>query len=188
MEIKDLAPNPRNPRRITDDKLAALKRTLAEFGDLGGFVFNRKTKRLVGGHQRAKVFDGKSKIVIEKKYTKPTKTGTVAEGFVLFGDERFKYREVLWDDMREKAANIAANKGAGEWDEQILAEWVRDIGDFGLDVELTMFDDVERSELALTLEPAKKKEKPEPDSDDVKAEKKRVTCPECSHKFVPGWS
>ncbi len=187
MEVKDLTPNPRNPRRITDEKLVALKRALTEFGDLGGFVYNRKTKRLVGGHQRAKVFNAHSKIVFEKTYTKPTKTGTVAEGYVVFGGERFKYREVSWDDVREKAANVAANKGAGEWDEPMLAEWLRDIGDFGFDPDLTLFDGDERADLLASLEPAKKKE-PKADSDDQPKEKKRVTCPECDHKFVPGWS
>ncbi len=133
MEIKDLKPNPKNPRVITDDRLDMLKRSLAEFGDLGGFVFNRKTKTLIGGHQRAKVFDQRSKIVIEKKYTKPTKTGTVAEGFVLFDGERFKYREVLWDIVKEKAANIAANRGGGDWDDEALTDWMRELGDFGFD-------------------------------------------------------
>ncbi len=187
MEVKDLSPNPRNPRRITDDKLVALKRALAEFGDLGGFIFNRKTKRLVGGHQRAKVFDQRSKIVVEKKYAKPTKTGTVAEGYVLFGGERFTYREVSWDEVREQAANIAANKGAGEWDEPLLAHWLRDIGDFGFDADLTLFDGDERADLLASLEPSKKEPKPTASGEGAK-EKKRVTCPECDHKFVPGWS
>lgn len=186
MEIKDLTPNPRNPRRVTDEKLDALKRALAEFGDLGGFVFNNKTKRLVGGHQRAKVFDQRSKVVIDKKYTKPTKTGTVAEGYVLFGDERFKYREVSWDDVREKAASLAANKGAGEWDDHLVAQWLRDVGDFGFDVDLTLFDEDEREELTASLEPKPKKDT-QADDDEPKT-KKQVTCPECDHKFTPGWS
>lgn len=147
MEIKDLTPNPDNPRTISDEKLKMLKRTLTEYGDLGGFVFNRKTKQLVGGHQRAKLFEKKSKIVIDKKYIKTTKTGTVAEGYVELLGERFKYREVFWDETREKAANIAANKGAGEWDLPKLSEWLKSIDDFGFDLDLTMFDELERASL-----------------------------------------
>lgn len=144
MEIKDLTPNPKNPRTTTEPKLAMLKKSLAEFGDLGGFVFNRKTGQMVGGHQRAKAFDSRAKIILEKKYPKATRTGTVAEGFVEFKGERFKYREVAWDEVREKAANIAANKGAGEWDLPELSNWLQDISDFGFDLDLTMFDESER--------------------------------------------
>ncbi len=144
MKIKDLSPNPDNPRTITDAKLQMLKAALEEFGDLGGFVYNRKTKRLVGGHQRAKLFDATAEVVIEKKYAKATRTGTVAEGYAVLKGERFKYREVLWDEIKEKAANIAANKGAGEWDMPKLGEWLQALGDFGFDLNLTMFDDLER--------------------------------------------
>ncbi len=143
--IGGLTPNPKNPRTITDAKLNALKAALYEFGDLGGFVFNQKSKQLVGGHQRAKLFDAKAPIVIEKRYPKPTKTGTTAEGFVELNGERFKYREVYWDSPTEKAANIAANKGAGEWDNKLLIEWFKDIDALDFDLDLTMFDEDERA-------------------------------------------
>lgn len=177
--VKDLAPNPKNPRTITPEKLAMLKKALHEFGDLGGFVFNRKTKRLVGGHQRAKIFDAKSKVVVEKKYPKPTKTGTVAEGFVELNGERFKYREVLWDEVKEKADNIAANKGAGEWDQATLTEWMKDLGEFGFDLDLTMFDSVERH--GFFYEP-----KFEPGAEEEQGKldlKKFVECPHCGKEF-----
>lgn len=147
MKVADLAPNPKNPRTITDKKLTQLKKALAEFGDLGGLVFNRRTGMLVGGHQRAKLFPKDAEIKVTKSYDKPTKVGTVAEGFVLVRGERFKYREVDWDETREKAANIAANKGAGEWDLSALSDWMREIDDFGFDLDLTMFDEEERKAL-----------------------------------------
>jgi DNA modification methylase len=144
-KVSDLTPNPQNPRTITEAKLNALKAALHEFGDLGGFVYNRKSKKLVGGHQRARVFDPKTPIVIEKKYSKPTKVGTVAEGFIELKGERFKYREVEWDSAIEKAANIAANKGAGEWDNELLTDWFKDIDSLDFDLDLTMFDEDERA-------------------------------------------
>src|SRR4051812_43912555 len=116
MQIKNLVPNAENPRTITPAKRAMLKKALLKFGDLSGIVYNRKTKQLVGGHQRREIFDPESVVTITKKFSKPTKTGTVAEGFVEFNGEKFSYREVYWDAHLEKAANIAANKGAGEWD------------------------------------------------------------------------
>lgn len=144
MNVENLKPNSKNPRTISPEKKAMLKRSLEEFGDLGGIVFNRLSGLLVGGHQRREAFDPKAKIVLERHYPKPTKTGTVAEGYIELKGERHKYREVKWDDIKEKAANIAANKGAGEWDLPELSTWLNEIGDFGFDLDLTMFDEKER--------------------------------------------
>lgn len=147
MQLKDLKGNPENPRTITNKKKAMLKKSLAEFGDLSGIVYNRRTKSLVGGHQRKDVFSPDSEITIVKKFSKPTRVGTVAEGFITVDGEKFAYREVHWDEIKEKAANIAANNGAGEWDMDQLSGWMSSLETFGMDLDLTMFDDEERSEL-----------------------------------------
>lgn len=151
-QVKDLKPNPKNPRKIKDQKLEMLKRTLAEYGDLGGFVFNIRSGQLVGGHQRAKVFSQDKVIAIERKYDPPTAVGTVAEGYVEFNGERFSYREVDWAEPKEKAANIAANKGVGEWDMPLLAGWMQELGDLDFDLDLTLFDELERMDLDLSLD------------------------------------
>lgn len=143
--IKELAPNPKNPRKISEAKLDQLKKALAEFGDLSGFVYNRKTKHIISGHQRAKVFDEGAEIEISHKHKKPTATGTVAEGFVLLHGERYRYREVSWDETKEKAATIAANQSAGDWDDDILKEWFTELEDFDMDTDLTMFSKAERA-------------------------------------------
>jgi DNA modification methylase len=143
VKVGDLKPNPKNPRTITDEKATMLRHALAEFGDLSGIVYNRKTERLVGGHQRTKVFPKDAKVEIQTRFKKPTKTGTVAEGFVLVAGERFAYREVAWSSNREKAANIAANKGAGEWDSEQLSKWVRELHEADFDLGLTMYDESE---------------------------------------------
>lgn len=146
MKVSDLAPNPKNPRRTTDAKLSALRKALLEFGDLSGIVFNRKSGQLVGGHQRTRLFDENSQVTILRKYSKPTRTGTVAEGFVLLEGERFAYREVVWSKHKEMAANLAANKAAGTWDNDIVSEMLKELGSFDadLDIDLTMFDEGER--------------------------------------------
>src|SRR5271165_7331278 len=123
MKLSELSPNPNNPRKITDKKKEMLKKALAKFGDISGIVYNQKSKQLVGGHQRKEVFGPDAVITIVKKYPKPTRAGTKAEGYITIKGERFSYREVWWDDVTEKAANIAANKGAGEWDKEILGNW-----------------------------------------------------------------
>lgn len=154
MKIKDLTPNANNPRTITDQKRAMLKKALLKFGDLSGFVFNKKTKQLVGGHQRRDIFDQEAVITIVKKFSRPSKTGTVAEGYVEFNGEKFSYREVYWDSRLEKAANIAANKGAGEWNMGQLNEWLKELSDFDLDfdLDLTMFDAKELANLPNPIE------------------------------------
>lgn len=144
-KLKSLKANPDNPRTVTDDKLKLLRKALSEFGDLGGFVFNRRTKQLVGGHQRARVIPPEADVHVEKTYKKPTRTGTCAEGYVLFEGERFAYREVDWSSAKEKAANIAANKGAGEWDYALLGQWIQELNaEKNFDLDLTMFDENER--------------------------------------------
>jgi hypothetical protein len=138
--LSDLKANPKNPRRISEQKLEMLKKAILEFGDLSGIVFNRITGQLVGGHQRVKVFAADSKIVIRKRYEKPTRTGTIAEGHVEIDGEEFAYREVEWNEVKEKAANIAANKGAGEWDFPQLTEWMLELDHLNFDMNLTLFD------------------------------------------------
>lgn len=146
MQLKDLKGNPDNPRTITVEKLAMLKKSLAEFGDLSGIVYNRKTKRLIGGHQRKDVLPKDAKIIQLKQHAKPTKIGTCAEGYILVNGERFAYREVFWDASKEKAANLAANKGAGDWDMGKVAQWMDELDGELFDLDLTMFDEMERKD------------------------------------------
>lgn len=183
MKLKDLKPNPKNPRTITDEKLGKLKKALAEFGSLDGFVVNRRTGTLISGHQRAKGLNAEAPVTIVEKYKKPTKTGTTQIGFIEAGGERFPYREVDWDETREKAAMIAANRGAGEWDETTLGALLRDIDDFGLDLDLTLFDDHELQDLmTVKTEPDFK---PGSEGDQGQLDRKKpVECPECGHEFT----
>lgn len=151
MKLNDLAPNPSNPRTITDPKLKMLSKSMKEFGSLDGILYNRRTQRLFGGHQRQKV-DPTAEITVIKSYVTPTKQGTTIEGYVKINGENFPYREVDWDENKEKAANLAANKGAGEWDLQIRDQWMNDLQLAGFDLELTMFDEDERSKMVHEIQ------------------------------------
>lgn len=131
MNLSELKPNPRNPRKITDKKLKALKKSMEEFGDLSGIVFNTRTGNIVGGHQRVAIFN-------------QAVTSSVSDGFVEALGHKFTYREVDWDENKEKAANIAANKGAGEWDWDQLGDWFKELDTEKFDLDLTMFDEDER--------------------------------------------
>ncbi len=132
MKVSDLKPNAKNPRKVTDKKLKDLKKSMDEFGDLSGIVFNKRSGQLVGGHQRIQVLP-KNAIIDGNRIVVPD-----------IGD--FSYREVDWDENKEKAANIAANKGAGEWDMDQLGDWFKELDSSGFDLDLTMFDESERAQ------------------------------------------
>lgn len=173
MRVSDLKANAKNPRTITQKKKEMLKNAYHEFGDLGGIVFNQATGSLVSGHQRVKVLDGKTKIKIDTEYKKPTRTGTVKEGFIIYEGERYSYREVLWGAAKEKAAMLAANRTAGDWDDTLLRDFISDIeGDDSIDSDLTMFEAEERKSFFdfgddEEKEKKPKKEKSRMSSDDV---------------------
>lgn len=147
MRLAELKANPKNPRKISDEKLKMLKKSLEEFGDLSGIIFNRRTKRLAGGHQRIKVLPQDAEITIEKTFKEPTRSGTTAKGTVLIDGEGFVYREVDWDENKEKAANIAANKHGGEWEIPLLAEMILELDHANFPLDLTGFDDKELADL-----------------------------------------
>lgn len=168
---KDLNPNKRNPRKITDQKLQMLKKSLEEFGDLSGIINNVKLNRLEGGHQRLKVIPEDAEIIIEKKYPTPTRTGTVAEGYIKLGTESMQYREVEWNEEKSLAANIAANKHGGDWDVPKLNEILLELDANNIDMELTGFTE---SELENFLAPLNHE-----DDEESSKEKSDKTCPHC---------
>jgi transcriptional regulator with XRE-family HTH domain len=147
-------------------------KTLEEFGDLSGIVYNVYTKRLVGGHQRVKVLPPDAEIVIETSYTKSTKVGTVSEGYVVINGERLKYRSVDWPEEKEKAANISANKHGGEFDMSVLSEWLLDLDHSNFDLELTGFD---VDELTDILAPVNEPKEDKPGA--------LIECPHCGESF-----
>ena len=140
IKLKDLKPAEYNPRTITDEQLGRLKKALYEFGDLSGIVFNKKTDRLIGGHQRLKCLPPDA-IIKKTKLTKPSRTGTVATGTIIIDNEAYIYREVDWDKTREKAANIAANQHGGEFNDDKLKELLEELSNIeGFDLDLTGFN------------------------------------------------
>lgn len=138
MIVKNLNPAPYNPRKISDSKMKMLGKAMKEFGDLSGIIFNMRTGRVVGGHQRIGHLDKNWPIVKEKLVDD---NGTVAVGYIETPYGRWSYREVDWNEQREIAANIAANKHGGEFDYPMLKDLIVQIDDGSFDLELTGFDD-----------------------------------------------
>jgi DNA modification methylase len=148
MKITDLKSSSYNPRKISDTQIKMLERDLEELGDLSGIVYDVNSGTLIGGHQRVKIFKNENPdIVIEKKYDKPTRTGTTAKGHFIWKDEQFSFRQVSWNEKQCKKANIVANKAGGDWDDELLIEFFdeEDLLDFG-------FSEDELSEIGFDVE------------------------------------
>ena len=132
-----------NPRKIGDQALKALGEAMVRFGDLSGIVFNRRTGRLIGGHQRTKHFDPEAPVEYTSTAHKPNAQGTIATGFITMDGERWQYREVDVDETTEKAMNLAANRHGGEFDTGMLSGVLTDLGKADFDLSLTGFDEGE---------------------------------------------
>lgn len=148
LKLTDIKPAPYNPRRISEDAMRRLERSLAEFGLVQPLIVNQKTGRLIGGHQRLKL--------LQKQGIKETEC-------------------VLLDltPAREKALNVALNNKAlmGEDDREMLAALLEDPGLAGIDRTLTGFNEQEIKAITMTA-PSKDKA----DEDDIPAlEKHAVT-------------
>jgi hypothetical protein len=125
--IDDLRAAPDNPRRISAQAAAALAKSLGDFGDLSGIVWNARTGKLVSGHQRVKELRG-----MGARYVEEDGRGWLEH---VKGDrrERFLVRVVDWPVEKERAANVVANSPelAGEFTDGLdamLDQIVADIG------------------------------------------------------------
>lgn len=147
--VKDLLPadyNPRKDLKPGDPEYEKLKRSIEQFGYVEPVIWNEKTGRVVGGHQRLKVL---------------TDMGITEVDVVV----------VDMDTEKEKALNIALNKISGEWDTEKLALVIADLQGTDFDVSLTGFDPEELEDLFRDDVKSGVKE----DDFDVEAELKKPT-------------
>lgn len=116
-------PFPNNPRKITPEQLAALGESLIEFGDLSAIIINvgkgKYKNCIVSANQRSKHIP-LDEITWTVTHDKPTVAGTVREGYVMHGGERFAVREVSWNDKKCEVANLRANNYGGQNDASLL--------------------------------------------------------------------
>ena len=117
-----LTPADYNPRSISEHQAEALKRSLDRWGFVEPIVANKRTGRIVGGHQR---LDGALALALPKV-------------------------PVHWidvDESSEKALNIALNKISGDWDEDLLGKLLAELELDGQDLEDLGFDADELQEI-----------------------------------------
>ena len=55
IKVEDIVPAEYNPRKISDDELGKLEKSIDEFGFVDPIIINLKNNRIVGGHQRFKI-------------------------------------------------------------------------------------------------------------------------------------
>lgn len=131
--------DPQNPNRMEDADKNRMALSLAEFGDLGGIVINRRTGFLIGGHQRASVLGDSLEIEDLKK---PEPDGTVGRGWITKDGRRYAVRVVDWDEAKAHAALLAANRfgRVGKDDNTLLKDLLEELDTGALNMDVTGFD------------------------------------------------
>lgn len=121
-QIKMAPYNPRKDLKPGDPEYEALRRSIGHWGLVEPLVWNERTGRLVGGHQRLKV-------LIEQ------------------GVQEVEVSVVNLDEHEEKALNLALNKIQGDWDEDKLRAVLLELDEHGVDLALTGFSEAEFEDL-----------------------------------------
>ncbi len=161
MKITELKANSENPRIISKDAMEWLKKSISEFWDISWIVFNERTNRLIGGHQRTSIILDvlweDPEIEIIKEY-KDRKDGTKKIGMFRTSEwQWFIIRIVDWSEEKEYAANLTANNSDISWyfDSSKLWEFLEKAKSFDSYFEL-LLDDVEDTYIQIDTERAEK--------------------------------
>lgn len=147
--VSELLPAEYNPRKALkpgDPEYEKLKRSIQQFGYVEPVIWNKRTGKVVGGHQRLTVLKD-------------------------LGYTEIECVIVDMEPTQEKALNVALNKISGAWDMPKLQDLFKDLQGSNFDVTLTGFDAVEIDNLFKDAVAAKVKE----DKFDVDAELKKPT-------------
>lgn len=123
-DMERAAYNPRVELRPGDEEYETLKRSIESFGLVEPVVWNKRTNRVVGGHQR---------LTVEQD----------------MGHTEVDVSVVDLDELKEKELNIALNKTGGRWDTEKLGALFDDLGDRAWE---TGFSDTEIAEVQAKLE------------------------------------
>jgi DNA modification methylase len=135
--IDELRPDLANPRRIGEDELDALERSLRQFGFVQPVLARREDRTVIGGHQRL-----------------------VAARRLGYATVPVTWLDVSLDEAR--VLGLALNKISGTWDEPLLARLLAELQD-GAQVDLTLsgFDEDEVRDLLRSLEARERRDRPE---------------------------
>jgi len=133
--IDALRPDPANPRRISDEELEALTRSLRQWGFVQPILARREDSTVIGGHQR---------LVAARRLGMETVP-------------------VIWLDITIEQARLlglALSRIDGDWDDELLARLLTDLGE-SVDLTLSGFGEDELKDLLRSLDAREKRERPE---------------------------
>lgn len=137
IEIAVLRPDPANPRRIAENELEALTRSIQEFGLVDPILARLDDGTVIGGHQR---------LVAARKLGLETVP-------VIFLDLPPEQGRVL---------GLALNKISGDWDQELLARLLAELEEVPeVDLTISGFDEGEISRLVKSLDAREKRERVE---------------------------
>lgn len=126
-KIRDMdraAYNPRIELIPGDTEYENLRRSITTYGLIIPVVWNKRTNRVVGGHQRLTVLENE-------------------------GETEVDVSVVDLDETQEKQLNVALNKVEGGWDEEKLADLLAELGE---DATLTGFTQQEIDSLTNDID------------------------------------
>jgi DNA modification methylase len=131
--LAHLIPDAKNPRKDLkkgDPEFEKINKSVEKFGQLDPIIFNTRTRKILGGHQRIKVLDSQGY----------TELFTVTLGAYTWAFAEADLKEL--SEKEENAANIALNKAQGDWD---IDQLTINLQELKLDdmLEFTGFDDIE---------------------------------------------
>lgn len=119
--------NPRKDLQAGDPAYERLKTSILTYGYIDPMIYNERTGRLVGGHQRLKILRD-------------------------LGIEKAQVSVVDLDEKSEKALNITLNKVQGEFETTALAEVLKELESEQFDLDNLGFDQKEFDDLVYELE------------------------------------
>jgi len=126
--IGELKPDLANPRRISEQELETLTRSIQEFGLIDPIIARREDKMLIGGHQR---------LLAARKLG-------------------YKTVPVVLTDLtieQGRLLNIALNKISGSFDQELLARLLKELQEVpDIDLSLSGFEDDELKRLWKSLD------------------------------------
>jgi ParB-like chromosome segregation protein Spo0J len=135
LPIDELRPDLANPRRISDEELEALTRSINEFGLVDPIIARAEDKTVIGGHQR---------LVAARRLG-------------------MKSVPVILTDLSQEQArllNLALNKVSGTWDQELLARFMADLQQTpDIDLTLSGFTDDEIKKVLRNLDSREKRER-----------------------------
>jgi DNA modification methylase len=135
--IDQLRPDPANPRRISDEELDSLERSLRQFGFVQPVLARREDGTVIGGHQR---------LLAARRLGLTTVPVT--------------YLEVSVEQAR--LLNLALNKISGSWDDALLARLLAELqASPEVDLSLSGFGEDEISDLLRSLDVRERRERVE---------------------------